>query len=120
MLIDNLNHTGYDFEKLPVEIIHALNVFVEIRNVCGSNCDNKLSVLDLEIFKAIEVVDPTNERVLEVRQQLEFDKKQDSNNSFNTKGLIDLGKTEILEMIKVDNMVDLSTSAQRDLYNDQG
>ena len=84
----------------------------EMRESTQGTCDTKIGTLDLALFNAIQETDSDNPLVALVKTKLEFDKKTNSNNNFNTRGLVDLSKAEIMKLIAVDNIQDLSTQAE--------
>jgi hypothetical protein len=113
MIIDKLYAEGYDFDSLPVEIKQSIDDLTDLRESLGNQSNQKLEVLDLEIFKSIELVDPRNQKVINIRSQLDFDQKTDSNNGFNTTGLINLGDKQIKEVQEVNDIIDFSTDRQK-------
>jgi hypothetical protein len=108
MLLDKLEKLEYRFEDLPEEIQHSIDFMTEMRSKTQGTSDQKIAVLDLALFKTIEVLDPKSELVQTVRQEYDLDQKTDSNNSFNTKGIVDLSGDEMRIVEQNDDLMNLS------------
>jgi hypothetical protein len=108
MLLDKLEKLEYRFEDLPEEIQQSIDFMTEMRSKTQGTSDQKISVLDLALFNTIEVLDPKSELVQTVRQEYDLDQKTDSNNSFNTKGVVDLSGDEMRIVEQNDDLMNLS------------
>ena len=94
MLIDKLYEMNYDFDSLPEQVKRSIDVLTELRINSKGQANQKLEVLDSEIFKTIVLIDVDSDIVQHVRSLRDFDEKLDSNNSFNSTGYITVNKTQ--------------------------
>jgi hypothetical protein len=90
MIIKNLKEAGYDFSKIPANLIKSIDVLDRNILLSENGTNQKLELLDFLIFECLEKTDPNNELIMEERSKVDFSLKSNSNNSFNTKGLVDL------------------------------
>ena len=120
MLIDKLDKLNYNFGGLPNNLKQSIDLLTSLRKSSGGQANQKLSVLDLEIFKTIEVFDPNNDIIIEIRNEYDFDRKLDSNNSFNSTGLIELNQKQRSKLEAVDNLVDLSDQSESNIMKSGG
>jgi len=111
MLLDKLENLDYDFNSLPDEVQQSIDFMTEMRMKTQGTSDQKIAVLDFAIFRLIEQIDRSSEIVQAVRSEYELDKKTDSNNGFNSKGLVDLSAEEIRIVENNDNLMDLSDNS---------
>lgn len=100
MLIDRLNLHGFDFYGLPDHVKKDIDLLTDLRQKTGDTSNQKLGVLDLALFETIEQLQPENKIVHTVRSEYEFHLQEDSNNSFNSKGLVELDKGEFQAVVK--------------------
>jgi len=107
MLIDRLNYHGFDFDSLPDQIKQDIDLLTDLRAVTKGTSDQKLETLDLAIFESIEEIKKNDFAVSTVKNELEFIRKVDSNDSFNSKGLVELSKEQIETLVDPDDVIEV-------------
>jgi hypothetical protein len=115
MIIDRLDYLGYNLDGLDDTIKHSVDILTDLRDVSNGQANQKLGVLDLAIFEAIESFDPSNLLVQKVRTELDFEEQHDSNNSFNSKGVLDLSGNQMSEIEPSIDLIDMMDE-QTDMF----
>jgi len=110
MLLDRLEELGYDFDQLPDELKKEINYFTDLRQI-ESDDNQKLELYDLALFEHIEVLDKKSEIVKQIRNEIDFDKKLDSNESFNSTGLVDLSFNDQQLVNEIDDITSIQEYA---------
>jgi predicted ABC-type ATPase len=86
MNIKNLKDRGFDFTILPADIQVSVKLLSTYTKGTFESENQRLNVLDFEIFKSIYAVEPNNAAVIAVQKDEEFDYEKDHNKSFNSTG----------------------------------
>lgn len=101
MLLDRLYELGYDFNKLSDPLKKEIDYFIDLKNG-NEGSSQKVQSFDLALFEHLEILDKGNDQIQQVRNELDFNKKLDSNDSFNSTGIIDLTFNQKNEIKDVD------------------